>query len=102
MKGKSTAQSHEAETIKKLEEKMISLTIDIIYVDGDAFFVSLSDPINFFILKKIESKSLASLSVVLASVISMYRGEGFVVHTVLYDNEAINDPTQLNSRLVWC
>ena len=44
MKGKSTANkpvSQERIQIDKLEEKSISLIIDIIYVNGDTFFVSL-------------------------------------------------------------
>jgi hypothetical protein len=39
--------------VNKLEEKNLTLTIDIIYVSGEAFLVSLSNPIT---LKQIDSK----------------------------------------------
>jgi hypothetical protein len=58
LKGKSTAfcpESRERVQVNKLEENL-SLTIDIIYVSGEAFFVSLSNPIDYFTLKQIDSK----------------------------------------------
>jgi hypothetical protein len=73
LKGKSTAvkaTSQERTEINKLESKSISVIIDIISV---RFFVLLSDPIDYFTCRQIESKSVTILSKVLASIIAMYR-----------------------------
>jgi hypothetical protein len=86
LKGKSTAfcpESRERVQVNKLEEKNLTLTIDIIYVSGEAFLVSLSNPIDYFTLKQIDSKSSTTLAKVIASIMSLYRGEGFFVHSKL-------------------
>jgi hypothetical protein len=103
LKGKATAKTPdfiERMEVNKLDEKSLSLYIDLIYIDKDCYFTSLSIPLNFFTCKYLgnrsdtstaqtSGKSLSSLEQTLTSVITMYRGESFVIHSVMSDNEAV-------------
>lgn len=94
LKGKSVAKQgvlKDTLEVEKAIEKLQTLRMDIIYIDGDAYLTTLSSPLNYMTAHHLGSglsaKSTSSLSKILTEVIMKYRGEGFSTHSVLCDNE---------------
>jgi hypothetical protein len=92
IKGKSVARQinlHDAAPIDKLQDKHISLDIDIFYCVQFPFLLSLSDPIKLCVVDLLTKgdKSFSNLSKVVSDHLSLYRSEGYYVNSVSTDNE---------------
>ena len=98
LKGKSTSKkskSYAEILIDKGENKQIKLIIDLMYVNGDTYFISLSDSIDLTIIKflstgdTITTKSKEDIGKALTEHVMLYKSEGFYINTVISDNEAV-------------
>ena len=65
----------------------VTLTVDIMYVNGVAFLTTLSRKISLQTAEHIQSRSAASLSRALIKVMKLYARGGFVVNLIMMDQE---------------
>ena len=62
--------------------------VDLIYVNNETFFVSLSEPLDLLMIRHLpHGKTGSVLKKVIKSQLGEYRGEGFHVFSVTSDNE---------------
>jgi len=67
--------------------RFVTLTADIMYVNGVPFLTTLSRKINMRTAEHIQSRSAASLSRALIKVIKLYARGGFTVNLIMMDQE---------------
>jgi hypothetical protein len=65
----------------------VTLTADIMYVNGVAFLTTLSRKISLRTVEHIQSQSTALLSRALTKVMKLYARGGFVVNLIMMDQE---------------
>jgi len=77
----------------KLADKSIQLYIDIMYVNNEAYLISISKPINLTIvdyLKGYNSQGPKSVDVInktIINIINIYRSEGYFIYEILCGND---------------
>jgi hypothetical protein len=114
LKGKATmrkAKFIKPDTVPKAVEKILTLHIDLMFIESECFLVSLSEPFDLtmvFYLKSILSKegirSATRLYEAIRSHISTYWSEGFTITQIICDGEAgfkslINDFLRMGTKL---
>ena len=66
---------------------MITLAADVFFVDGTAFLLTVARRIKFVTAEHVPVRTTTSLSKHLKQVLEVYGCTGFVVRTVLMDEE---------------
>ena len=67
--------------------KFVTLTADVMFVNGISFFITFSRDIRLISAEYIPSQNAATLSHALTKVVRLYARGGFIVHLVLMDME---------------
>ena len=67
--------------------KYVTLTADVMFVNGIAFWVSLSRGIGMYTCEHVPTRKAAQLSSSLKRVINLYARGGFTVRTIMMDVE---------------
>ena len=96
LKGKTTRETKSEyflNNVNKSAEKIQTLTIDIMYVEGNPYLISVSKPLDLVIIDEIDSTSnqytySESIKLIITSMLALYRSEGFFVNTIFSDNES--------------
>ena len=67
--------------------KHITLAIDIMFVNGIAFFVTISRHLRFGTIESLNNRQIGTIKKCLATVIATYQRRGFIVDNILADDE---------------
>jgi hypothetical protein len=96
IKGKTTNSPPKLphpERVSKQQEKIQTLIIDIMYVSGEAFIISVSKPLDLIVADHLSSygskerKNTPIIKTSLFGVLSQYRAEGFHIYSIVCDEE---------------
>ena len=63
--------------------KLVTLTADVIFVNGSPFLVTLSQKIQLFIVELLMRSAAAQLSIHLTRVVKIYARGGFSIRNIL-------------------
>jgi hypothetical protein len=69
------------------QNKAVTMAVDLFFVDGTAFFLTISRQIKFIAAEHVSTCTAKSLSKHIISVIQVHARAGFNVHTILMDGE---------------
>ena len=80
--------------IPELEERMVKLYIDILYVNGITFLHTKSKEANYITIQKLDRRTIGEVAKKLKSVIAKYITRGITITDVFADNEFNNEAYQ--------
>jgi hypothetical protein len=69
------------------QNKVVTLSADVFFVDGTAFLIMVSRQIKFITAVHVQVRTATSLSKHLTRVLQVYERAGFKVRTILMDGE---------------
>ncbi len=67
--------------------KIVTLAVDVFFVDGMAFLLSALRQIKLITAKHVATHMAKNLSKHLTQVVQVYAQAGFIIHTILIDGE---------------
>jgi hypothetical protein len=75
------------DVFERNQEVTVTLCADIMYINGNPFFVSVSRKIKFGTIQELSSRSKNNVFKAIDRVLATYRGGGFSVRHMLMDGE---------------
>ena len=69
-------------------DKSVILCVDIFYIGGLTFLLSVSRNLNMYMVSHVASRKVSVLKDAISSQVSTYKSKGFVVKYILIDNES--------------
>ncbi len=67
--------------------KMVTLVVDVFFVDGTAFLITMSRRIKFMTAEHVPMCTAKSLAKHINQVINVYAQAGFIIRIILMDGE---------------
>jgi hypothetical protein len=89
--GKSTRKTPESVVVEQsssMIDKDVILCVDLFYIGGLTFLLSVSRNLNLYMVSYVESKKVSALKTVLLKQISTYKSRDFMIKYILVDNES--------------
>ena len=87
---KSTRKTPEAVIIERYEEaeadKRIVLCVDIFYIGGLTFLLSVSRRLNMFMVSYLNWRTVTNLKSAISSQVSTYKSRNYIISYILVDN----------------
>lgn len=90
VKGKTTSRKAaraNPDVIVKRTREIQTLSVDVMFVNGDPYLISVSTPMGLTMVNALESRAYKQVSDALSEQLNRYKSEGFVVTTVFTDGE---------------
>ena len=89
--GKTTQQTPDAVVIEQFEiktDKNIVLYVDIFYIGGLTFQLSVSRRLKMFMVSYLSKRTVKVLKSAISNQVSTYKSRSYVINYILVDNES--------------